>query len=45
MGRKQKQETKPISTEELISKGELTSDNVIQLKLSTRKGTRSKAYN
>ena len=33
-------ETKHVSTDELISKSTITSDNVIRLKLTTRKGSR-----
>lgn len=34
------QQQKPLSTTEIISKAELSSDNIIRLKLTTRKGTR-----
>ena len=38
--KKQKSETKMISTDEAISKAEPSSDNIVRLKLTTRKGTR-----
>jgi len=37
---KQKSETKLLSTDEAISKADVTSDNIVRLKLTTRKGTR-----
>lgn len=33
-------ERKPVSTDEIISKAEIDSENIIRLKLTTRKGTR-----
>lgn len=37
---KNKQKTNPISTKEPTTQNELTSENIIRLKLTTRKGTR-----
>ena len=37
---KQKPETAIVSTAEIISKADLSSDNIVRLKLTTRKGTR-----
>ncbi len=37
---KQQVQTKPVSTDEEISKAEISSEMIIRLKLTTRKGTR-----
>jgi len=38
--KKPKSETNSVSTAEVISKADVSSDNVVRLKLTTRKGTR-----
>ena len=38
--KKQKSKMQPISTDEELSKAELDSENILRLKLTTRKGTR-----
>ncbi len=38
--KKQKSKVKPISTEEILSNAEVDSENIVRLKLTTRKGTR-----
>lgn len=38
--KRQKSETKSVSTDEVISKVELDSESILRLKITTRKGTR-----
>ncbi len=38
--KKPKTEIKSVSTDEVISKADASSDNIVRLKLTTRKGTR-----